>query len=168
MPGDGGRERGGMAAPSFDLDAHGRLAPRTDEARRALADRAGRFVLLPSASDLLVARRTPAIGGAAPRPRCILAGDLAGFPIADFLAFVHQSRLTGVLTTDSAALFVINRPSTLESRIARLKQKKFKLKMLKGCLDQVDGPLWIYSSRYKLCMELGSSLADGWGRESHA
>ncbi len=98
MPGDGGRERGGMAAPSFDLDAHGRLAPRTDEARRALADRAGRFVLLPSASDLLVARRTPAIGGAAPRPRCILAGDLAGFPIADFLAFVHQSRLTGVLT----------------------------------------------------------------------
>jgi hypothetical protein len=87
-----------MPDPSFDLDAHGRLVPRSDEARRALADRAGRFLLLPSAGDLLVARRTPAIGGAAPRPRCILAGDLAGFPIADFLAFVHQSRLTGVLT----------------------------------------------------------------------
>jgi hypothetical protein len=87
-----------VTPPSFDLDAHGRLVPRTDEARRALADRAGRFVLLPSAGDLLVARRSPAIGGAAPRPRCILAGDLAGFPIADFLAFVHQSRLTGVLT----------------------------------------------------------------------
>jgi uncharacterized protein DUF4388 len=82
----------------LDIDAHGRLVPQSDEARRALADRAGRFVLLPAASDLLVARRTPAIGGAAGRPRCLLAGDLAGFPIADFLAFVHQSRLSGMLT----------------------------------------------------------------------
>jgi hypothetical protein len=98
MASHGGRERDDVPAPSFDLDAHGRLVPRTDEARRALADRAGRFVLLPSAADLLVARRTPAIGGGAPRPRCILAGDLAGFPIADFLAFAHQSRLSGVLT----------------------------------------------------------------------
>ncbi len=97
----GGRERDELPSPSFDLDAHGRLVPRSDEARRALADRAGRFVLLPSAADLLVARRTPAIGGAASRPRCILAGDLAGFPIADFLAFVHQSRLTGVLTVEA-------------------------------------------------------------------
>ena len=87
---------------AFDLDAHGRLVPRSDEARRALADRAGRFLLLPSAADLVVARRTPAIGGAAPaRPRCILAGDLAGFPIAYFIAFVHQSRLSGVLTVAS-------------------------------------------------------------------
>lgn len=86
----------------FDLDAHGRLVPQADETRRALADRAGRFVLLPSAGDLLVARRTPAAGGAAPRPRCILAGDLAGFPIADFIAFVHQSRVSGVLTVASA------------------------------------------------------------------
>jgi len=82
----------------FDLDAHGRLAPGSDDARRALADRAGRFLLLPSAGDLLVARRTPAIGGAVPHPRCILAGDLAGFPIADFLAFIHHSRLSGELT----------------------------------------------------------------------
>jgi hypothetical protein len=90
-----------MNAPAFDLDAHGRLVPLSDEARRALADRAGRFLLLPSAADLLVARRTPAIGGAVPRPRCILAGDLAGFPIADFMAFVHHSRLTGALTVGS-------------------------------------------------------------------
>ncbi len=86
-------------ALTFDLDAHGRLVPQSDEARRALADRAGRFLILPSAGDLLVARRTPAIGGAPPpRPRCILAGDMAGFPIADFIAFVHQSRLSGGLT----------------------------------------------------------------------
>ncbi len=85
----------------LDIDPHGRIAPQSDEARRALADRAGRFLLLPSAADLLVARRTPAAGGSATRPRCILAGDLAGFPIADFVAFVHQSRLSGVLTVAS-------------------------------------------------------------------
>ena len=49
-----------------------------------------------------MARRTPPGGGASPRPRCILAGDLAGFPIADFIAFVHQARLTGVLTVCAA------------------------------------------------------------------
>jgi hypothetical protein len=86
----------------LDIDPHGRVAPQSDEVRRALADRAGRFVLLAAAPDLLVARRTPAVGGPSPRPRCILAGDLAGFPIADFVAFVHQSRLSGVLTVASA------------------------------------------------------------------
>lgn len=85
----------------LDIDAHGRVVPQSDETRRALADRAGRFVLLPSAGDLLVGRRTPAVPGAAPSPRCILAGDLSGFPIADFIAFVHQSRLSGVLTVAS-------------------------------------------------------------------
>lgn len=89
-------------ALGFDIDAHGRLAPLSDETRRALADRAGRFLLLPATADLLVARRTPAAGGVAPRPRCILAGDLAGFPIADFIAFLHQARLSGVLTVTAA------------------------------------------------------------------
>jgi uncharacterized protein DUF4388 len=86
----------------LDIDAHGRVVPQSDEVRRALADRAGRFALLPSAPDLIVARRTPAAGGAGPRPRCFLAGDLAGFPIADFIAFVHQARLSGALTVASA------------------------------------------------------------------
>jgi hypothetical protein len=86
----------------LDIDAHGRVVPQSDDLRRALADRAGRFELLPSVGDLLVARRSPAAGGpAAPRPRCILAGDLSGFPIADFVAFVHQSRISGVLTVAS-------------------------------------------------------------------
>jgi hypothetical protein len=82
----------------LDIDAHGRVAAQTDPARRALADRAGRFVLLPSAADLLVARRTPATGATSARPRCVLAGDLSAFPIADFIAFMQQARLSGVLT----------------------------------------------------------------------
>ncbi|HEY6101106.1 MAG TPA: DUF4388 domain-containing protein [Anaeromyxobacter sp.] len=82
----------------LDIDAHGRVVPQSDEARSALADRAGRFLLLPAAADLLVARRSPAMPGATSRPRCILAGDLSGLPIADLIAFVHHSRLSGVLT----------------------------------------------------------------------
>jgi Domain of unknown function (DUF4388) len=82
----------------LDIDAHGRVVPQSDEARSALADRAGRFLLLPSAADLLVARRTPAVSGTSPKPRCFLAGDLSSFPIADFIAFVHQARLSGLLT----------------------------------------------------------------------
>ncbi len=82
----------------LDIDPHGRVVPQSDDVRRTLADRAGRFLLLPAAADLLIARRMPAAGGTAAPPRCILAGDLNGFPIADFVAFVHQSRLTGVLT----------------------------------------------------------------------
>lgn len=85
----------------LDVDAHGRVTPRDDATRRVLADRAGRFQLLPGATDLLVARRTPVVGATAPRPRCVLAGDLSGFPIVDFVAFVHQSRVTGVLTVAS-------------------------------------------------------------------
>jgi hypothetical protein len=85
----------------LDIDPHGRVVPLSDPVRRALADRAGRFLLLPSAPDFLVARRTPAVGGSTSRPRCILAGDLNGFPIADFIAFVHHSRLSGMLTVST-------------------------------------------------------------------
>jgi uncharacterized protein DUF4388 len=88
-------------ADYLDIDPHGRVAPSGDAVRRALADRAGRFALLPSAPDLLLARRQPAAGGAAVRPRVTLTGDLAGFPLADFIAFVHQSRVSGLLTVAS-------------------------------------------------------------------
>ncbi|OFX26100.1 MAG: hypothetical protein A2V77_18500 [Anaeromyxobacter sp. RBG_16_69_14] len=94
----------GLTTHRIDIDAHGRLVPRDDAARRLLADRAGRFLLLPSAPDLLVARRTPTVGGSMPRPRCVLAGDLSAFPIADFVAFIHQSRLSGLLTVSSSGL----------------------------------------------------------------
>ncbi|MFO0582948.1 MAG: DUF4388 domain-containing protein [Anaeromyxobacter sp.] len=85
----------------LDIDPHGRVVPQSEEAKKALADRAGRFTLLPAAPDLLVARRTPAGGGTAGRPRCALAGDLAAFPIADLIGFLHQARLTGLLTVAS-------------------------------------------------------------------
>ncbi len=88
-------------ADFLDIDPHGRVAPVGDQVRRALADRAGRFTLLPCAPDLLLARRLPPGGGASARPRVTLSGDLSGFPLADFIAFVHQSRLSGLLTVAS-------------------------------------------------------------------
>lgn len=88
----------------FDIDPHGRLVPVEDEARRSLADRAGRFLLLPSVPDLLVARRAPSAGGAAAGPRCILAGDLCALPMADFLGFLHGARLSGTLTVSSGGI----------------------------------------------------------------
>jgi Domain of unknown function (DUF4388) len=86
----------------LDIDPHGRVAPGSSEVRTALGERAGRFEWLPSVPDLLVARRTPAASGTSPRPRVLLAGDLSGFPITDFIAFTHQARLTGVLHVVSA------------------------------------------------------------------
>jgi hypothetical protein len=80
------------------IDAHGRVATREDEVRRELADRAGNFELLPSAPDLLLAVRVPAFGGPTPAPGATLAGDLAAFPLGDFLGFVHQARMSGTLT----------------------------------------------------------------------
>jgi hypothetical protein len=85
----------------LDIDPHGRLLPQSDETKRMLADRAGRFALLPAAADLLVAVRTPPAGGTAPTPRCVLAGDLSGFPIADLVTFIHQSRISGLLTVST-------------------------------------------------------------------
>ncbi|HTT71358.1 MAG TPA: DUF4388 domain-containing protein [Anaeromyxobacteraceae bacterium] len=89
---------------AIDIDQHGRVVPGDELARSALADRAGRFLLLPCAPDLLVARRRPAAGGPVPTPRCVLAGDLSAFPIADFVAFIHQSRLSGLLTVATTGL----------------------------------------------------------------
>jgi len=88
----------------LDIDPHGRVVPASDEVRRALADRAGRFALLPSAPDLVIARRTPAAGGPVAGPRCILAGDLAALPISDFIGFVHGARLSGALTVSTGGV----------------------------------------------------------------
>lgn len=88
----------------FDIDAHGRLAPASDDTRRALADRAGRFTLLPAAPDLLLALRVPATGAPASGPHCILAGDISAFPIVDFLGFIHTAKLGGRLTVSSCGV----------------------------------------------------------------
>jgi len=81
----------------LDIDAHGRVVPESDDVRRVLADRAGRFELVPAAPDLFLAVRSPSGGGSPPPARAILAGDLVAFPLPDFVGFVHQARMSGTL-----------------------------------------------------------------------
>ena len=87
----------GTERKTVELDTQGRILA-SDAARAELADRAGRFALLPSSHDLIILARAKAQGGPAVSPRCVLAGDLSVFPIADFLAFIHTTRATGMLT----------------------------------------------------------------------
>jgi hypothetical protein len=62
-----------------------------------LAGRTGAYVLQPTSPDLLVFSRTPAEGGALAAPRVVLSGDAAGFPLSDLIAFLSQSRWSGVI-----------------------------------------------------------------------
>ncbi|QRN94588.1 DUF4388 domain-containing protein [Archangium violaceum] len=62
-----------------------------------LAGRTGSYVLQPTSPDLLVFSRTPAEGGALAAPRVVLSGDAAGFPLSDLIAFLSQSRWSGVI-----------------------------------------------------------------------
>ena len=62
-----------------------------------LEQHAGSFQLLPTTPDLLLALRSPPQGGKSGRPRVVLAGDAAGFPLSDLIGFLGQSRWTGTL-----------------------------------------------------------------------
>ncbi|EPX62595.1 hypothetical protein D187_008783 [Cystobacter fuscus DSM 2262] len=62
-----------------------------------LAGRAGSYILQPTSPDLLVFSRSPAEGGSLPTPRVVLSGDASGFPLSDLIAFLSQSRWSGIV-----------------------------------------------------------------------
>ncbi len=86
----------------FSIDTKGTLKPDSAEAQREFALRAGQYLLSPTTPDLLFALRVPQQGGHAPTPRVVLAGDAGGFPVSDLIAFLSQSRWSGVLRVHSA------------------------------------------------------------------
>lgn len=79
------------------VDVQGRVAAEDDGGRRRLATRQGRYYLAPTSPDLMLLLRAPPVGGQATAPRVVLAGDPAGFPLAELVGFIHQLRKTGVL-----------------------------------------------------------------------
>ena len=81
----------------FRVDSRGQLTPENAEAQRSLSAMAGSFYLLPTSPDLLCFVRSPSSGGRIAPPRVVLAGDAAGFPLSDLIAFLAQSRWTGVI-----------------------------------------------------------------------
>ncbi len=86
----------------FSIDAKGGLKPDASETAAELAQRSGHYLLLPTAADLLCALRTPLHGGRAATPRVVLLGDASGFPLSDLIAFLSQSRWSGVLRVHTA------------------------------------------------------------------
>lgn len=75
----------------------GELSAENEGVRSRLAKHPGRYVLAPTSPDLLLGVRVPCAGEAAPPPRAVLAGDLSGLALADVVAFLNQSRVSGVL-----------------------------------------------------------------------
>lgn len=75
----------------------GRIEGLDDEGRTALAARSGEYWLTPTMPDLMCLVRAEPLGGPAPSPRVVLAGDASGFPLSDLIAFLSQSRWSGVV-----------------------------------------------------------------------
>ncbi|WP_223644232.1 DUF4388 domain-containing protein [Corallococcus sp. EGB] len=81
----------------FRIDGAAQLVPEDRTGIPALAGRSGTYALMPTGPDLLVFSRTPPEGGSIPTPRVVLAGDAGGFPLSDLIAFLSQSRWSGVI-----------------------------------------------------------------------
>ncbi|MBN1209298.1 MAG: DUF4388 domain-containing protein [Myxococcaceae bacterium] len=80
--------------PRFRIDGP-QLVPEERQSPPLLTGRSGSYALMPTAPDLLVFSRVPAVGGSIPAPRVVLAGDASGFPLSDLIAFLSQSRWSG-------------------------------------------------------------------------
>jgi hypothetical protein len=86
----------------FSIDARGALKPDSPESAAELGRRAGHYLLAPTVLDMMCALRMPVRGGRAPAPRVVLMGDAGGFPVSDLIAFLSQSRWSGVLRVHTA------------------------------------------------------------------
>ncbi|WP_224243737.1 DUF4388 domain-containing protein [Hyalangium gracile] len=86
-----------MSPPRFRIDGSSQLVPEERTSPPALAGRSGSYALMPTGPDLLVFSRVPAEGRSIPAPRVVLAGDAGGFPLSDLIAFLSQSRWSGVI-----------------------------------------------------------------------
>jgi hypothetical protein len=82
----------------FIVDAKGNLTPQESHAAKAMSGRQGLWALAETSPDLLVLTRSPPQGGVTEaRPRVVLAGDCGTFPLSDLIAFLGQSRWSGLL-----------------------------------------------------------------------
>lgn len=81
----------------FLVDARGLLAPAEGQGS-PLTGRSGYFRLQATSPDWILMLRSPAQGGLQEnKPRVVLAGDCGAFHLADLIAFLGQSRWSGVL-----------------------------------------------------------------------
>ncbi|MDF1564155.1 MAG: DUF4388 domain-containing protein [Deltaproteobacteria bacterium] len=79
------------------IDRSGKVFPVGRTAEAYLGGRAGEWRIVPAHPDLLVLRQDdvrPVEAGV----RAVLAGDIQGLPLGEMLAYLAQSRWTGVIT----------------------------------------------------------------------
>ncbi len=82
----------------FIVDSRGNLTTADGGGASPLAGRSGYFRLQSTSPDWILLLRSPAQGGVQQqRPRVVLAGDCGVFSLADLIAFLGQSRWSGVL-----------------------------------------------------------------------
>lgn len=87
----------------FAIDARGQLTP-ADGQPSPLAGRTGYFRMQTTSPDWIFMVRSPPQGGQPePRPRVVLAGDCGAFHLGDLIAFLAQTRWTGVLRVNSSS-----------------------------------------------------------------
>jgi hypothetical protein len=87
--------------PRFVVDAKGSLTP-TGKGGSVLPQQS-LWTMATTSPDWLVFLRTPPAGGVVQkRPRVVLAGDCGCFPLPDLIAFLGQSRWTGLLKLSSS------------------------------------------------------------------
>ena len=104
----------------FQVDGAGQLIPQDSPAAAEMAQRQGEWALSATSPDLMVLLRVPPAGGVLERrPRIVLAGDCGSFPLSDLMAFVGQSRWSGVIKVTTPAG---NRSLTLKDGEVRAAQ----------------------------------------------
>jgi hypothetical protein len=85
----------------YTIDGRGVVAPVDQGSAQELASRHGNWATLATGPDWMVWIRHPPVGGSREKPRALLAGDCNGFALADFMAYLGQSRFTGGLRISS-------------------------------------------------------------------
>ena len=84
----------------FVVDGKGALLP-ISPGSSTLAPQS-RWTLANTSPDWMVFLRNPAVGGVVQsRPRVVMAGDCGVFPLSDLIAFLGQSRWTGLMKLQS-------------------------------------------------------------------
>ena len=84
------------------IDDQGRISAEGSETSSRIASAEGEYQWLSSSPDLLCLVRQVPSGKAAPAPRMALTGDANVFPLCDLIAFLSQSRWTGVIQLNGA------------------------------------------------------------------
>jgi hypothetical protein len=86
------------------VDGKGHVSPQESQSAQAMGKRHGMWAMVETSPDLMVMLRVPPQGGVLEKkPKVVLAGDCGSFPLSDLIAFLGQSRWSGMLKVNTPA-----------------------------------------------------------------